>query len=115
MNEENLASELVLETAQIRWHELQRFFASGNAIAVDASLDLIQVATEITKDNATQVKAWMDAGLVDTVKDTQAAEWYEQNALVWALVIKPWVLIQPITAQPIAVESREVPPTNVSN
>jgi len=84
------------ETAQIHWHELQRFFASGNAIAVDASLDLIQVAREITKDNATQIKAWMDAGLVDTVKDAHAAEWYTQDALVWALVIKPWVLVQPI-------------------
>jgi hypothetical protein len=96
MNEKDLASELVLETAQIRWHELQRFFASGNAIAVDESLDLIKVAAEITKDNAAQVKAWMDSGLVDTVKDSKAAEWYEQDALVWALVIKPWVLVQPI-------------------
>jgi hypothetical protein len=103
MNEKDLASELVLETAQIRWSELQRFFASGNAIAVDASLDLIEVATEITKDNAAQVKVWMDASLVDTVKDVQAAEWYEQDALVWALVIKPWVLVQSINAQPMNV------------
>jgi hypothetical protein len=109
MNEKDLTSELVLETAQIHWHELQRFFASGNAIAVDESLDLIQVAAEITKDNAVQVKAWMDTGLVDTVKDAQAAEWYEQDALVWALVIKPWVLVQPIKVQPTKVQ-----PTNVS-
>ena len=94
MNEKDLASELVLETAQIHWHELQRFFASGNAIAVDDSLDLIYVATQITTDNAVQIKTWMDAGLVDVVKDSQAQEWYEQNALVWALVIKPWVLVQ---------------------
>jgi len=94
MNEQDLASELILETAKIHWHELQRFFASGNAIAVDESLDLIHVATEITNDNATQIKAWMDAGLVDAVKDSQAQEWYEQNAIVWALVIKPWVLVQ---------------------
>ncbi len=94
MNEKDLASELVLETAQIHWHELQRFFASGNAIAVDASLDLIYVATQITQDNATQIKAWMEAGLVDAVKDSQAQEWYDHNAIVWALVIKPWVLVQ---------------------
>lgn len=94
MNKKDLASELVLETAKIHWHELQRFFASGNAIAVNESLDLIHVATEITNDNATQIKAWMDAGLVDAVKDSQAQEWYEQNAIVWALVIKPWVLVQ---------------------
>ncbi len=94
MTEDNGASELVLETAKISWHELQRFFASGNAIAVDASLDLIHVATQITQDNATQVKIWMDAGLVDAVKDSQAQIWYEQNSLVWAVVIKPWVLVQ---------------------
>lgn len=94
MNDQQLDSELNQETAQIRWHELQRFFASGHAIAVDASLDLIYVATQITKDNAPQIKAWMDAGLVDAVKDTQAQQWFEKDALVWALVIKPWVLVQ---------------------
>lgn len=94
MNDKELASELILETAQIRWRELQRFFASGNAIAVDESLDLIQVATEITKDNAVQIKSWMEAGLVDAVKDLQAQTWYETDALVWALVVKPWVLVQ---------------------
>ena len=94
MTNEKLTSDLLLETAQIRWHELQRFFASGNAIAVDASLDLIQVAAEITADNAVQIKQWMEAGLVDVVKDDQAKAWYEQDAVVWALVIKPWVLVQ---------------------
>ncbi|RYY73170.1 MAG: DUF2288 domain-containing protein [Gammaproteobacteria bacterium] len=94
MNDHQLAKELLLETAQIAWHELQRFFASGNAIAVDKSLDLIHVATQITTDNAKQIKSWMDAGLVDAVKDSQAKIWYEQDALVWALVVKPWVLVQ---------------------
>jgi hypothetical protein len=94
MNDQQLDSELNQETAQIRWHELQRFFASGHAIAVDVSLDLIHVATQITRDNATQIKEWMAAGLVDAVTDTQARKWYEEDVLVWALVIKPWVLVQ---------------------
>jgi hypothetical protein len=91
-----IEQKINLETAQIQWHELQRFFASGNAIAVDASLDLTHVAAQIVADNAAQIKAWMDAGLVDAVKDAQAQTWYEQDALVWAVVIKPWVLVQPI-------------------
>jgi hypothetical protein len=91
-----LEQQINLETAQIRWHELQRFFASGNAIAVNASLDLTHVAAQIVADNAAQIKTWMDAGLVDVVKDTQAQQWYETDALVWAVVIKPWVLVQPI-------------------
>lgn len=91
-----LEQQLNLETAQIHWRELQRFFASGNAIAVDPSLDLTHVAAEIAADNAAQLKEWMEAGLVDAVKDTQALQWYEADALVWAVVIKPWVLVQPI-------------------
>ena len=91
-----IEQQINLETAQIHWHELQRFFASGNAVAVDPTLDLTHVAAQIVADNAPQIKAWMDAGLVDAVKDTQAQIWYEQNALVWAVVIKPWVLVQPI-------------------
>lgn len=98
MNSE-IEQQINLETAQIHWHELQRFFASGNAIAVDASLDLTHVAAQIVADNAAQIKEWMDSGLVDAVKDTQAQIWYEHNALVWAVVIKPWVLVQPITGQ----------------
>lgn len=93
MNNE-IEQQINLETAQIHWHELQRFFASGNAIAVDPTLDLTHVAAQIVADNATQIKAWMDAGLVDAVKDDQAQIWYEQNSLVWAVVIKPWVLVQ---------------------
>lgn len=94
-----LEKEINLETAQIQWHELQRFFASGNAIAVDASLNLTHVAAQIAADNSAQIKIWMEAGLVDVVKDKQALQWYESNALVWAVVIKPWVLVQPIQQQ----------------
>ena len=93
----HIEQDINLQTAQIHWHELQRFFASGNAIAVDPSLDLTHVAAQIVADNAVQIKTWMDAGLVDVVKDTQAQLWFEQNTLAWAVVIKPWVLVQPIT------------------
>lgn len=94
-----LEQQLNLETAQIHWRELQRFFASGNAIAVDPTLDLTHVAAQIAADNAAQLKQWMASGLVDAVKDTQALQWYETDALVWAVVIKPWVLVQPIDEQ----------------
>ena len=94
INTKSLSEILNQETAQIHWHELQRFFASGNAIAVDSSLDLTHVAAQIAADNPAQLKQWMDAGLVDVVKDSQAKTWYEQNTKVWAVVIKPWVLVQ---------------------
>lgn len=96
MNEDPITAKINFETAQIRWHELQRFFATGNAIAVDKTLDLIQVAGVIARDEATQLKLWMEAGLVDAVKDQQAQAWYDKDAVVWAVVIKPWVLVQSV-------------------
>jgi|SRR5690554_714999 hypothetical protein len=103
MNDDLLNTKITLETAQIRWHELQRFFASGHAIAVDNQLDLIQVASSIAQDDAAQLKQWMEQGLVDTVADQQAQQWYEQDVSVWAVVIKPWVLVQAISTSETAL------------
>lgn len=99
MADDLLATKINLETAQISWRELQRFFAGGHAISVASDLDLTQVASTVAQDNAAQLKTWMDSGLVDVVSDAQAQLWYEADAVVWAVVIKPWVLVQPISAQ----------------
>jgi len=85
-----------LETAQIAWRELQRFFASGSAIAVNGDLDLIEVAFQISEDNRTQVAQWMESGQIARVADAQALAWYEADAIVWAVVVRPYVLVQSI-------------------
>lgn len=83
-----------LETSRIAWRELQRFFASGAAVYVSNELDLVEVAFQISGDNAAQVAAWMEAGVVARVADTQAQEWYDADADMWAVVISPYVLVQ---------------------
>ena len=84
------------ETAKIAWHELQRFFAQGKAVEVSSELDVVAVAYELSVDNQKQFQSWMAAGQVGVVADAQAQEWYDANALMWAVVIRPWVLVQPI-------------------
>jgi hypothetical protein len=83
-----------LETSLIAWKELQRFFASGAAIYVSDTLDLVEVAFQISEDNKAQVAEWMAAGLVARVTDQQALAWYEAGADVWAVVVSPYVLVQ---------------------
>ena len=83
-----------LETAQIAWKELQRFFASGAAIHVSDDLDLVEVAFQMSRDNAAQIQQWMVEGTLGNVTDEQAAAWFESDALVWAVVVSPWVLVQ---------------------
>jgi hypothetical protein len=92
--EEIYRAKMNLETSRIAWKELQRFFASGAAIAVSAELDLVDVAFQISEDNRAQVAQWMSAGQIGRVSDEQALAWYETDADVWAVVVSPYVLVQ---------------------
>ena len=92
--EEIYRAKLNLETAQIAWRELQRFFASGAALKVSSDLDLVEVALQMSEDNAEQIREWMLAGKLGKVTDEQAAEWFETDALVWGVVVSPWLLVQ---------------------
>ena len=70
-----------LETAQIPWRELQRYFAGGLAVDVAADLDLVDVAFQFARDNKIQVEQWLAAGKVAKVNDQQAKAWYEDCLL----------------------------------
>ena len=89
-----LAKKLNLETAQITWKELEPYFAGGKVVSVDKGLDLLVVAEQIVADNAPLMKEWMDSDKVGQVSDKQATQWSEQNSVLWAIVIKPWILVQ---------------------
>lgn len=91
---DELRTKLNQETSRLAWSELQRFFAAGAVIFVDAELDLLDVAVCVARDAAGQVAAWMNVGKVARVSDAQALVWAEQNAELWAVVVKPWILVQ---------------------
>jgi hypothetical protein len=98
MNESNSVDiarvKVNLETSQIAWNELQRFFASGSAVFVASSLDLIDVAYQFSIDNKDQVTQWMQNNQISLVSDQQALMWLEADTTVWAVVVKPWILVQ---------------------
>ena len=83
-----------LETARIHWSELQRFFAKGEAVWISNELDLVDVAHEFSIDNKTKVQCWLENKQVALVSDEQALQWFENNAELWAVVVKPWILVQ---------------------
>ena len=92
--QEIFRAKVNLETSRMAWKELQRYFASGVAVAVDAELDLVEVAFQFSKDNKAQVERWLLKGKVGKVSDAQAAAWVETDAEMWAVVVSPWVLVQ---------------------
>lgn len=89
-------AKLNLETAQIAWTELQRFFAQGSVVWVDRSLDLIEVAHCIARDDNAKVKSWIEKGRVLQVSDDQARAWLEKDSWLWSVVVRPLILVQEI-------------------
>jgi hypothetical protein len=90
-------AKIVSETAKIPWLELQRFFAAGKVMLVAAELDLVDVAHAFQLDDIEQVKTWTESRQVTPVNDDQAKHWVASDTLLWAVVVKPWVLVQTIT------------------
>ena len=93
--QELIRGKLNSETAKIPWKELQRYFAGGYTLQVSEQLDLIEVAYQMQQDNAQQIEEWMQQQLIQQVGNKQARQWFNDDAMLWACVIKPWVLIQP--------------------
>lgn len=92
-HEAELKAELLQETSKISWKDLQYFFAAGKAIYIDSSLDLIQVAYDISTDNKVQIEYLMNEKLIYPVTNDQARDWYDNEKILWAVVVKPWVLV----------------------
>lgn len=87
-------AKLNLETSLIPWRELQRFFASGLAIQVSSELDLVEAAYQMSIDNKDLVERWLNERQIGPVSDEQALAWYQADTEVWAVVVKPWILVQ---------------------
>ena len=89
------------EIGIIAWKELARFFAAGTAVAIDAELNLADVACQFAQDSSTIVALWLREGKVSKVSDEQAKTWFETDATVAAIVISPWVLVQTVNTRPL--------------
>ena len=85
-----------LETARIEWQSLQRQFAQGLLLLVDTSCDLVNTAGCFIDDDKGHVEALLSEGLLRKASMEDAARWQENDAVLWAVVVAPWVLVQDI-------------------
>ena len=91
---EVVRAKIISETAKIPWQSLQRFFASGKTLYVDKTLDLVDVACSFQQDDSNTVDEWVKSEQIKAVSTEQAKQWIAEDSQVWAVVVKPWVLIQ---------------------
>ena len=96
MSEEpsTLYAKLLGETAVIEWKALERFWAKGDLIWVDPSLDLIDVAQAMAENRSETFASWRNAGTVGPVTAEQALDLQSRNPEIWAVVVQPFIVIQ---------------------
>ncbi|ANI53024.1 hypothetical protein PDR5_12940 [Pseudomonas sp. DR 5-09] len=73
---------------------MERFYAQGALLWVDASLDLIAVAEAVASDQGEKVAAWLAEDKVAKLSETRALDIFERDPEMWAVVVRPWILVQ---------------------
>lgn len=89
-----LFHKLNQETGKINWSELQRHFARGVLIVVEKDIDLVSIAEQISKNQESIVKSYIEDGKLRHATDDDAFRWNDESQMFWAIVIAPWVLVQ---------------------
>ena len=92
--EPHLETRLNGQTAKIRWHELQRYFARGVVREVAPGEDLVAVGKAIIDNDTERVRQWLASQVLTVPDDARARRWHADDAELWALVVAPWVLVQ---------------------
>ena len=96
LNAEELRQKINLETGQLSWPELQKYFAKGNVIIVSPELDLIDAAARFAEDDKEAVASWINSETIKRALDDDARGWNERNSSFWTVVVAPWILVQEI-------------------
>lgn len=90
MRETLMASMGPVELSDLRPH-----LARGSVIVVDSSLDLLEVAEAVARDDKARVSAWLADGLLGKPSLEQLERWSKVEGPAWtAVVVQPFVLLR---------------------
>ena len=95
-DEATTAEKLEKYTGEIGWNYLKPHFKNGALLYVDSSIALSEAGEALAADDAEKVKAWKQRGDLVTPSQPHADYWEESGTTFRALVVSPFVLIQPV-------------------
>jgi len=82
------------EVGPISFQELQKFFAKGMMIVVNAELNLVDVALKIHEDDVSVIQRWINEDKITRAHDEHAKHWVKHRSEFNAVTVAPWVLVQ---------------------
>jgi len=98
LGEDDASVEDKLEkyTGEVEWEYLKKPYETGSVLYVDPSLDLTEVGRAFSEDDTESVKTWRSKGDIIQPGPPHAEYWESEQARFLALVVTPFVLIQPL-------------------
>ena len=98
--EDNSSDEEKLEkySGNVDWSYLKPHFEADSMIYVDPALDLKTAGLAFANDDQAQVKAWLKSGDLVQPCELHAEHWQKSNTHFNAMIVRPFVLAQPISA-----------------
>ena len=57
-------------------------------------VDMIRVAQLMASDDVKAISGMLEKKEIGKVTDEQAQTWSDSDALLWAVVVRPWILVQ---------------------
>lgn len=99
LGEDQLTDEekLAKFSGQVDWDYVKPHFESGALLYVDPSLDLKEVGAAFSGDEKERVEGWLKTGDLVKPSEPHANFWQESKAVFTAMVVSPFVLIQPVS------------------
>ncbi|MFQ3225128.1 MAG: hypothetical protein ACI8Z5_001384 [Lentimonas sp.] len=97
--EDNSSDDEKLEkySGNVDWSYLKPHYEAGSMIYVDPSLDLKTVGLAFANNDQAQVKAWLKSGDLVQPCDLHTEHWKQSNTHFNAMIVRPFVLAQPIS------------------
>ena len=91
--------ELEKYMGEVGWDYLEPHFKSGALLYVDPSLELKEVGEALVADDKAKVEGWLKGGDLLRPSQPHADHWASGGEQFRALVVSPFVLMQPALAE----------------
>ena len=96
LHEEPLLAKLRGEVLDARWQDLAPHFARQALLLIAPTIDLLEVAATMARDDVPRIQALLEAGALARPSADDADRWSAQPVRFQAVIVQPWVLAQPL-------------------
>ena len=95
MNDDPVKQELKAAIGQVTWGDLRKHLVRDVIIIVDSSIDLLDAALKVSKNDQTRVSGWITDGLLTKPNARQLEHWEKNLSLPFlSVVVQPFILVQ---------------------